>query len=75
MVRRLPLRITQDIRYQSDWVEGPALFQYEVKTVAKNSHLKQRVALFRQEPRSATRKVAADYDLHKATWANAAKPC
>jgi len=27
-------------------------------------------ALFRQEPHNAARKVAADYDLHKATWAN-----
>ena len=28
-------------------------------------------ALFRQEPHNAARKVAAHYDLHKATWANA----
>ena len=28
-------------------------------------------ALFRQEPHSAARKVAAHYGLHKATWANA----
>jgi hypothetical protein len=28
-------------------------------------------ALFRQEPHTAARKVAAHYDLHKATWANA----
>jgi hypothetical protein len=27
--------------------------------------------LFRQEPHNAARKVAADYGLHKATWANA----
>jgi predicted DCC family thiol-disulfide oxidoreductase YuxK len=27
--------------------------------------------LFRQEPHNAARKVAAHYDLHKATWANA----
>jgi hypothetical protein len=27
--------------------------------------------LFRQEPHKAARKVAAHYDLHKATWANA----
>jgi len=29
-------------------------------------------ALFRQEPSSAARTVGAHYDLHKATWANAA---
>jgi hypothetical protein len=28
-------------------------------------------ALFRQEPQSAARKVAAHYGLHKATWAHA----
>ena len=27
-------------------------------------------ALFRQEPGTAAQKVAAHYDLHKATWAN-----
>lgn len=31
-------------------------------------------ALFRQQPYSAARKVAADYDLHKATWANTGCP-
>jgi predicted DCC family thiol-disulfide oxidoreductase YuxK len=29
-------------------------------------------ALFRREPQSAARKVGAHYDLHKASWSNAA---